>query len=287
MPRAKKFINFIKRASLVALLIFNYLGISSAQKAPQIGDEKLFYSQTKQVNQFFRRFNNEEAVNGDRYFQGDKEFRNLSQRNKYLQILFDLKSTGIEKEVKNSFLADINSTKNPQFLNFHGGNWFAEAKAKVIFKGKEYKVTLFLRLQEEKVGSKWVLFHVNFNPYHEIISKTVEDNQHFLHPLSHEVDFLPLYKAFSFYKPIAENYADRDFKPDFLSLFLYDLKEQRIIFKGVEETSFHFFQIHKWYFHLEEKNRSGFNSGWLITKLTMLENPKDTENLLKKIYEGK
>jgi hypothetical protein len=35
------------------------------------GDELVFYAQTKQVNQFFRRFNAEEDVKGKRTYSGD------------------------------------------------------------------------------------------------------------------------------------------------------------------------------------------------------------------------
>ena len=57
------------------------------------GDESMFYAQTKQVNQFFRRFNAEEDVRGKRTYTGDSIFRDLKSRKKYLNILFDTYSS--------------------------------------------------------------------------------------------------------------------------------------------------------------------------------------------------
>ncbi len=38
-----------------------------------VEDESALYSSTKQVNQFFRRFNGEEDTKGDRYYPEDKD----------------------------------------------------------------------------------------------------------------------------------------------------------------------------------------------------------------------
>ena len=51
-----------------------------------LGDESALYAETKQVNQFFRRFNCEEALDGKRFYPKDSLYHNLSLRKQYLNI---------------------------------------------------------------------------------------------------------------------------------------------------------------------------------------------------------
>ena len=52
-------------------------------------DESKLYAETKQVNQFFRRFNGEEDEKGERYYPKDKQYRSEKLRRKYIGMLFD------------------------------------------------------------------------------------------------------------------------------------------------------------------------------------------------------
>ncbi|MCK5538922.1 MAG: hypothetical protein KAI79_19005, partial [Bacteroidales bacterium] len=88
----------------------------------------------------------------------------------------------------------------------------------------------------------------------------------FIHPKSHELDFMNLRKIFA-----EENnpmqYATKDFEPDFLSIFIYEYNMGYWKFQEVSRTWFHIWQIKNWYFTLEYKNRNELNSGWLISNL--------------------
>ena len=64
-----------------------------------LDDESHLYAQTKQVNQFFRRFNNEEDLEGNRSYPGDDDYRNASTRGTYLNILFDKESSMMTSEL--------------------------------------------------------------------------------------------------------------------------------------------------------------------------------------------
>ena len=50
----------------------------------------------------------------------------------------------------------------------------------------------------------------------------------------------------------------------------------------------HFFQVAGWYFELSQFNRSGYNTGWLISNLVKVKNESE-KNLLRKYvyYEAK
>jgi hypothetical protein len=133
------------------------------------------------------------------------------------------------------------------------------------------------------VGTKWVINKVQFAPFREQFKKDENDTTHFMHPLSHELEFLPLYRAFTEHRNIAQQYTANTFALDELTLFLYELKRGNMLFKAVNEVKFHVFQLHNWYFELSNFNRPGNNSGWLISKLMKVDD-KDKAAILQFIY---
>jgi hypothetical protein len=82
------------RLFLVAWLVFASCALH-AQIVGEMDDESKLYAQSKQVNQFFRRFNGEEDEKGNRYYPRDKQYRSNKLRKKYLSVLFDEDNKGI------------------------------------------------------------------------------------------------------------------------------------------------------------------------------------------------
>lgn len=250
-------------------------------------DESKLYAETKQLNQFIRRFNGEEDEKGERYYPRDKQYRSEKLRKKYIGILFDDSNKGINGDLKVQFAKDVLDKTKPVFIDFHGGNWFSEVHTTFTMNGKTEPVTLFMELEKDHEGTKWVISKVYasmFDPY--FVRDTTKVGK-FLHPMSHELDFMNLRKAFNYTDSIAQ-FAVKRFRPDHLSLFLYEVKKGNLKFKTVEELKFHFFQINGWYFELSEFNRAGYNTGWLISNLVKLNNESE-KNILRKYlyYEGK
>lgn len=254
-----------------------------AQNTGSFKDERELYAQTKQVNQFFRRFNSEESVQGKRYYSKDTLYRDVKNRAKYLNMLFDNQNPLLSKDLKKEFINVVNDKNTPQYLDFHGGSWFAQANSIFSWHGKEEKLILFLQIQEEAVGSKWVITGVNFPPFELMFKKDTTDTKYFLHPLSHELDFMNLHKAIENNKEHIQDYTTKSFKPDQLTLFLEEIKKGNLRFVTVSGVKFHFFQVNGWYFELSEFNRSGTNTGWLISGLTKAGS-KEKEALYKYIY---
>lgn len=247
-----------------------------------LGDESILYAQTKQVNQFFRRFNGEESTKGDRYYQGDRDFRSPELRRKYLNILFDNQNASITDPLKDEFIRDVIKADLPIFLDFHGGQWFAEVNTKFLYQGKQESVTLYMKLEQEKLGYKWVISNVYFRHFQQMFQNLSSEEPRFLHPLSHELDFMNLIRVFKD-KDYVEQYTAKEYLPDYLTLFLYEFKKGNLKFQSVNQVKFHFFQAPGWYFEMSEFNRSGTNSGWLISSLLKLKN-NDKELLLKYLY---
>jgi hypothetical protein len=258
-----------------------------AQLVDGMDDESKLYAENKQVNQFFRRFNGEEDEKGERYYPKDRLYRSEKLRKKYIGILFDASNAGISPDLKVEFTKDVINKDKPVVLNFHGGNWFSEVHTLFVMNGKEVPVTLFMELEKHHQGTRWVISKVYAEMFKSSFERDTVKVGKFLHPLSHELDFMNLRKAFSNPDSVSQ-YTLKKFVPDHLSVFLYEVKKGNLKFKTVQGVQFHFFQIDGWYFELSQFNRPGYNTGWLISNLVKVKNEFE-KNLLKKYvyYETK
>jgi len=169
-------------------------------------------------------------------------------------------------------------------MEFLGGDWYSEISAKFKWKGQMVDISMIMALEKDGLGSKWVITNVFFSEFQKYFpqGELTEREKHFLHPMSHELDFMNIYKVFKNPQTV-EYYASTDYHPDYLTLFFYEIKQGNLKFDHVESVKFHVFQIKNWYFEVSWFNRSGYNSGWLISNLIYLkENEKEA---LIKIYQ--
>ena len=95
-------------------------------------DEREFYTMTKQMGQFMHRFNYEEDPSGKRLYQGDKDYRNAEKRKESTPLLFDLENPRTNGTLRDLIIEDL--TKNNQYMEFLGGQWYSEISAKFIWK---------------------------------------------------------------------------------------------------------------------------------------------------------
>jgi hypothetical protein len=272
------------------IIIFLYISLVPAVVRSQaigdfVEDETDLYTSTKQVNQFLRRFNGEEDIKGERLYPEDKDYRDPSLRKKYLKNLFNNENTYLADSLKEEFIDHVLDKDNPVFLEFHGGQWFAEVTTTFIYQGTEQFLTLFLQLESDTVGSKWVISRVYFEPFARLFANQDSlrnSGQKFLHPMSHEIDFMNLIRTFAD-KNSLEQYLAWKYEPDYLTLFIYEYKKGNLLFKTITKVKFHFFQVDGWYFELSDFNRKGYNTGWLISSLMNIS--KDQKDaMIKYIY---
>jgi hypothetical protein len=266
----------------IALLLITSSSLF-AQLVNEMEDESKLYAQSKQVNQFFRRFNGEEDEKGNRYYPYDKQYRSSKLRKKYLEILFDESNPGMSFALKTEFVKEILAKKDSAILNFHGSEWFSEVSTVFSMNGKDQFVTLFMELEKDHLGYKWVIHKVHADMFNTYFLRDTSKVGRFLHPMSHELDFMNLRKAFISSDSISQ-YTTRQFTPDHLSVFLYEIKKGNLKFKYVSNVKFHFFQLQGWYFELAEFNRPGYNTGWLISNLVKLNNDKENTLLRRYLY---
>ncbi|WP_237390554.1 hypothetical protein [Fulvivirga sediminis] len=246
-------------------------------------DESKLYAETKQVNQFFRRFNGEEDEKGDRYYPKDRQYQDAKLRQKYISILFDSQNRGIKNDLKEEFISNVTSKEAPKILDFHGDKWFSEVHTTFSYEGKDIPIVLFMKLERESKGYKWGIFKVYADVFKDYLKKDTSNHDKFLHPLSHELDFMNLRKALNENQQSVSQFTANNYKPDYLTLFLYEIKKGDLKFKTIQNVKFHFFQLNGWYFELSEFNRPGYNTGWLMSNLVKVAD-KDKDLLEKYIY---
>lgn len=235
-------------------------------------DEITLYAMNKQVGQFVHRFNMEEDQLGKLLSESDSRYRNNDLRKKLLPGMFDKYNPRTSGNLKKYFITDVTNSSNPVYLNFLDTDWYAEVAATFNVNGKEEKLILFLTLEEENLGSKWILSNVYFKNFKLMfpVADSIEQQKHFLHPQSHELDFMNLKKALQNAEYV-ELYASSNYQPDYLTLFFYMMKKNQIKFVKIDNVKFHFFQIYNWYFELSFFNRNDMNSGWLISNLIYIK----------------
>lgn len=278
----------MKRLIVSILIILASWNVVDAQINQQIGsvvyDESLFYAEVKQVNQFFRRFNNEENPMGNRYAVNTPEYRNNSVRKTYMASLFDRQNYTITEALKDDFLKNVTNDKKPLYLDFYGQEWYAELSTQFLWNGQMRNVLLYLKLEPEHQGYKWVICNVEISEFKNLYREVSDEERTglFLHPMSHEIDFMNIYKAFQDPDKMG-CYVGKDFRPNHLSLFIDALKKQHISFVSVNHVKFHFLQIEGWWFEINYLNRSDVNSGWLITN--MLKITPEGYKALKRTFD--
>jgi len=268
---------------LIVPVLLLALSPAFGQLVDDMQDETKFYAQTKQVNQFFRRFNGEEDEKGDRYYPGDKQYRGVKLRKKYVGMLFDGSNASFSNDLKVQFAKDVLDKDKGQFLDFHAPGLTAEVQTVINVAGKDQPFTLYMELEPDHLGYKWVIRHLYSDVFATYFKRDTTKVGQFLHPMSHELAFMNLRKAFANPDSVAQ-FASKKHTPDYLTLFLYEMKKGNWKFKYVSDVKFHFFQIPGWYFELAEFNRPGYNTGWLISNLVKINSDKDKEALQKFIY---
>lgn len=274
--------NILRLMTLSLLLSFSI--ITKSQVYTNLGDvqtdERALYTMTKQMSQFISRFNYEEDQYGKKLSPDSPDYRDRMKRKTVLPLLFDMENQRTNGSLRDFFIADL-TEKDSNYFEFLGGKWYSEVSATFKWKGKSVDVSMIFAIEQENLGSKWVLTNVYFPEFSKLFPKgdIAEQQKHFLHPMSHELDFMNIHKIFKTPECI-EYYASEFYSTDYLSIFFYEIKQGNLVFEKVNSEKFHVFQIDNWYFEVSWFNREGLNTGWLISNLVFLKD-NEKEELLK------
>lgn len=276
-----------KILQLFAIVTLATVGSIKAQTYSNIGDvetdERALYTMTKQMSQFMSRFNYEEDQYGKKIHPDSSDYRDRDKRKTVLPLLFDMENQRTNGSLRDFFIEDL-TQDDSNYFEFLGGEWYSEVSATFKWEGKTIDISMIFAIEKENLGSKWVLTNVFFSEFNKLFPKgdIAEQQKHFLHPMSHELDFMNIYKIFKTPECI-EYYASESYSTDYLSIFFYEIKQGNLIFERVNGVKFHVFQIDHWYFEVSWFNRSGYNTGWLISNLIYLKDEEKKE--LIKYYQ--
>ncbi len=269
---------------LTLLVLVALIKTTDAQVYNNLGDvetdERALYTMTKQMSQFISRFNYEEDQYGKKLNPDSPDYRDRQKRKSVLPLLFDMENQRTNGSLRDFFIADLTET-NSNYFEFLGGKWYSEVSATFKWKGESVDISMIFAIEQENLGSKWVLTNVYFPEFSKLFPKgdIAEQEKHFLHPMSHELDFMNIHKVFKTPECV-EYYASESYSTDYLTLFFYEIKNGNLVFEKVNSEKFHVFQIDNWYFEVSWFNRSGYNTGWLISNLIFLKD-NEKEELLK------
>ena len=269
---------------LTLLILISIIKTVDAQVYTNLGDvetdERALYTMTKQMSQFISRFNYEEDQYGKKLNSSSPDYRDRQQRKTVLPLLFDMENQRTNGSLRDFFIADL-TEKDSNYFEFLGGKWYSEVSATFKWKGESVDISMIFAIEQENLGSKWVLTNVYFPEFNKLFPKgdIAEQQKHFLHPMSHELDFMNIHKVFKTPECV-EYYASESYSTDYLTLFFYEIKNGNLVFEKVNNEKFHVFQIDNWYFEVSWFNRNGYNTGWLISNLIFLKD-NEKEELLK------
>jgi hypothetical protein len=239
---------------------------------PQIGDSLLreqLYHQVKQLDEFIARFNYKTDIYGHQI-----NATHQSTRTQYLLSLFDIyyikqiSQTG--STIIQQFVNQVTDQRTPQFLKFADENLFALTQCQVSYKGKEYAMQLLLKVELAPNGAaKWVIYDARGDFLKP--SLRTHDVSIYIPPNSHETNFISMRQALQKNSQQAIDYAYKNFQPDQMSIFLFEISNKNLKIKFIDKITYHLLQLDGWAFTIDFFNRPDQNSGWLISKLMKLE----------------
>ena len=264
------------------LLAFLFSSSRGAAQSYEQEFEVFFAWEVKQVDEFIERFNDDDASFIRKYVQKMSP-EVLLTRERLLKSLFNAKGTNWNYQEINAFLKEVMSETSPQYLSFHGDNWFAKVRCHVTYRGHPYQVNVKLKVNSAEDGStKWVISDVEFpansrkngEPKPEVLAVACPhpaDSTVSLNPISHAIDFMNIDLATREPENISNFVVDSSGRSSNLNVFIDAcLKDQFKINKATAIT-YYFQQIPGWLIEVRHYNRPSLNSGWLISKLVKLD----------------
>ncbi|GAA4439780.1 hypothetical protein GCM10023188_36360 [Pontibacter saemangeumensis] len=241
-----------------------------------LNESERFAYQVKQLDELIERFNGEDHTLIKEYI-GKINPNAVVDRTVLIKTLFDAQKPDWNLPEVKTFIDYVNDANQPVFLNFDDDAWYAEAKCAVVYKGKRENVQLVLKVQKEQNnGLKWVLvsaksnFLSNSATKNDFLIPSPQNNKSSINPISHATEFMNLDLALYDTKNIS-NYIARDCTSADLLVFFQELNNKNLVFEQVNSVIYHFLQINGWGFTVQKFKRPIKNSGWLVSKLTRMD----------------
>jgi hypothetical protein len=190
----------------------------------------------------------------------------------------------------NQFISDVIKKKKPVYLNFYGGNWFAELICKFKYHSSSIEIPVIMKIEvTPNKGSKWMIVAVGSSSLKSSMAVTEmaqsKTKTKFISPTSHGTNFVSLKRAFDDKENLSSYFDASYFKRSYMPGFYDAILHQEIEFQDVAKIKYHFLVADKWIFSVDYFNRESLNSGWLINRLQKVS-PAGIENYRNKLLSG-
>ena len=253
-------------------------------------NDKHFIYEVKEIDEFFERFNDAPGS----FLRGVYKARHIKfniDRQRLIRSLFNDENKALDSVMMNQFISEVTRKKKPIYLNFYGGNWYAELNCKFRYNSSSIVIPILMKIETtQNKGSKWMIVAVGSSTLKQKIDVTEmaqsKTKTKIISPTSHGTNFISLKRAFDD-KENLSSYFDAVYLKRSHMLELYNaILYRQIEFLDVVKIKYHFLLADKWVFTVENFQREGLNSGWLINHMQRVSSP-EMENYRNKLLNGK
>lgn len=255
----------MKTFCLIMLFLFNAFTVFSQGISDLTLDER-FECQVKSLDEFLARLNGDESYPGINV-DGHSRINNLAM---LMDFQMPHKNESAFKENCMKFFCAIETSSRP--LKDTDSLFFAVTTCCIKHQGTKKDITLILQKEMDKQRrSRWTLVGANGLQRCGIIDTTKVRG---ISPVEHEIHFLEMLDVFKFHAKDAMALRKSNTHIDQLSVFLALLQTKQIEVLSVDKLTYHVLSIPGFVFTIDEYARTNYNSGWLISSFSEMDDER-------------
>src|ERR1700746_866164 len=123
------------RSHIIKFTLLVFLFLSRETLPAQVyyntddANEKHFIYEVKEIDEFFERFNDAPGS----FLRGVYKTHHIKfniDRRRLIRSLFNDENKSLDSVMMNKFISEVTRRKKPIYLDFYGGNWYAELTCK-------------------------------------------------------------------------------------------------------------------------------------------------------------
>jgi hypothetical protein len=251
--------------------------------------EKHFIYEVKEIDEFFERFNDDPGSFIRAVYKAHNTKFNVD-RQRLIRSLFNYENMSLDSVIMNKFISEVTNRKKPIYLDFYGGNWYAELTCKFNYNSSSIVIPIIMKIEmTQNKGSKWMIVAVGSSALKSKIVVTEMAQSKIktkcLSPTSHGTNFVSLKRAFEDIENLSNYFENSYFKRSNMLEFYNAILNREIEFLDVINIKYHFLLADKWIFTVENFPREALNSGWLINHIQKVSS-FEMENYRNKLLNG-
>jgi hypothetical protein len=252
-------------------------------------NDKHFIYEVKEIDEFFERFN--DAPNS--FLRGVYKTRHVKfniDRQRLIRSLFNDENKSLDSVMINQFISEVTRKKRPVYLDFYGGNWYAELSCKFKYNSSTIIIPIIMKIEmNQNKGSKWMIVAVGPSTLKSKIDVTEmaqnKSKTNIISPTSHGTNFVSLKRAFEDRENLSGYFETFYYKRSHMLELYNAVLNREIEFLNVSKIKYHFLLADKWIFTVENFTRETLNSGWLINHMQRVSS-LEMDNYRNKLLNG-